>query len=977
MFTIIGTGTPAGDPVETNTLGRFFYQAQNTTSSKTGKLLIGSVKTNIGHTESAAGVAGMIKVLLMMRHGKFVPSLHIKKDKSNLNPEIRLNEYNLDISVTLEDWKPNEFGDRIACVSSYGFGGSNGHAIVIQKKSFNRRQKIDSGVATKAKSYVTVSSASFNSLKKTLGNFKKQLTQSTELHLDSISYTSTCHRDHFPYRVCFAVDSLEELTKQVGTEIPEQRHQTMPLNLVFVYCGVGTTWTGMCSELIKIDKGFKKGVIEVDKYLIPLSGISMESLFSKPATDYSDPFVNHIAIFTTQVGLTFMWRTLGIKPNVVVGQSVGEVAAAYASGSIDLKTAIDVIYHRSKILASHQGGSMMVVKNIPVEVVEKYCERYEKRVSVAVYSSPIACTLSGETTEMKKIKADIVEYSEKQNTDIFIKELDVRCAYHSHMMDQCMDEIRWKLKPGVTMPRTFPVISTVTGREAMADELQSVEYWAQNIRKPVLMNAAIKNSMKEKQNNIILEIGPKPVIRAHINDIIRSDTAECLSSMAYSKEIPTRSATLVKLYENGVDIEWKNEVKVTQLCSIPAYAFDRRELLLIPEEKKRKYQGLQTSSVVDHLFLRSSLTQGKEFHLVIGKATTPYVFEHFMGGTLLVPGATYVDAVFAIAARKLQLSLVDISVSVELEHMHTPSVERDDQVECEVDVGHEEVTITFYKGSRIFSIGKARKGDDLVSKTVPISQLIESYNKWFMKSDVYSTLEDLGFKYGPSLKLIERVWYSNTDCLAEIHVPANVVEEFNSTNIHPAVIDSMFQIFGVFARGRGSSDDIIVPKGLESMRIHGYPQQRMFCYTTISRTAERRTYYNALLLDGAGGVICAIDDFYTQTISPELEENTSKIYSLKWHKAKPVKTRNEPVPSSQLDVLVFGTEETMRFAKHSFENIHTDFVKLSSTLPGSQIDEIKVFELINKKRYHAMLYAPFPDTSLTENQNDLIYKISK
>ena len=968
MHIVTGTGTPVGDPVETNTLGRFFYQACKTVRRMTKKLLIGSVKTNIGHTEAAAGVAGLIKVLLMMRNGKMVPSLHIEKDKSNLNPAINLTEYNLDIAVSVEDWQPNENGDRIACVSSYGFGGSNGHAILVQKQLFNAGQKHSADVVPNADWFVTISTASIEGFRPNIDNFKKQITQNADLTLDNISYTATCRRDHFPYRACFAVQSLDDLQRQATAKMQEQRHQTLPLNLVFVYCGVGTTWTGMCSQLIKLDKAFKAGVIEVDKYLTPLSGISMEELFSKPTTDYSDPFVNHIAIFTTQIGLTFMWRNLGVKPNVIVGQSVGEVAAAYASESIDLQTAVDVIYHRSKVLAGNLGGSMMVVKNVPVEVVEKMCDRYEGRVSVAVYSSPIACTISGEIDEMKKVKADLLEYSGKQSPDIFIKELDVRCAYHSHMVEKCMQEIRERLKPGVRISRSVPVISTVTGRQAIDDELQSVEYWAQNIRNPVLMKEAILCSMKDKQNNIFLEVGPKPVIRAHINDIVRPGSVECLSSMTFAKEIPTRSTTIVKLYENGADIEWKNEVNMSELCSIPTYTFNRRTMLLIPEKVKRKNQGFQVTPVIDHMFLRSSLAQGKEFNLVIGKDTTPYVFDHFMGGKLLVPGATYVEAAFAIAVRKLQASLVDISLSVELERMYTPLTEKDDLVECKVDVGYKEATITFSKGNRILSVGKARKCGDFMPKAVHISQLIENSDK--VHSDMYNNKDE--FEFGPSLRLIQRLWCTDTDFLAELHIPANVVDEFNNTHIHPAVVDSMFQVSGVIGRRTKSREEIIVPKGLKSIRVYGYQQERMFCYATRSRIAGRQTYYKVTLLDESGCVICKIDDLYFQILSSKLEENISNVYALAWHEAKPDKPASDNLPSSKLEVLMYGTEESIQFAKHNFENIQVEFVKLNSNLPDTQIGE-----LTKKTRYRAIIYAFLSDTSLTENNTELIFKNTK
>ena len=490
------------------------------------------------------------------------------------------------------------------------------------------------------------------------------------------------------------------------------------------------------------------------------------------------------------------------------------------------------------------------------------------------------------------------------------------------------------------------------------------------------MNEAILDSRKDKHKNVLLEIGPKPVLRAHINDILQADTAACLSSMTYSKELPTRSATIVELFENGTDIEWKREVKVSPLCSIPAYTFDRRHLLFIPEEEKREYQGLQSVSSIDHRFLRSSLTHGNEFQLVIGKSTTPYVFEHFMGGALLVPGATNAEAVFAIGLRKLQLPIADLSVSVELVSIHTPSDEKDSEIDCEVKLQDTEIRIKFAKGNRLFSIGKAKKADCLYKKTVPVSQLLESYNKVFMNSDVYAALEDLGFKYGSSLRLIERVWYSDTDCLAEIHVPANIVEEFNNTHIHPAVVHSIFQIFGVFARRTGSNDGPVFPKGLDSMTVQGYPKQRMFCYTAKSRTVGRQTYYNGILLDVAGGVICEINDFNTHAISSKLEEEGSSRYSLVWREVKSVKAILN-MPSLTLNVLIFGSEKTKHFFEESFENIAEDFALLNYNLPGTQINENQVLEFTKKKIYHAMIFAPFTTIPLTQKHNERMYQNSK
>ncbi|MEW8547359.1 MAG: hypothetical protein AB2693_27945, partial [Candidatus Thiodiazotropha sp.] len=214
-----------------NSLGSYF-STYNKNKEGASPLLIGSVKTNIGHTESAAGVAGLIKVLLMIKHGKIVPSLHVKKDKSNLNPKIDLDKYGLDIALNVSDWNANEDGDRLSCVNSFGFGGSNSHAIIIQKGEFASAQSVckgsfaDDTVSVYLKQnndnyvagqlmlpvgiceneskrnlyFVCLSAADKTGLQKTLDGFGDELKRSS-YKINDIAYTSACHRDHFPYRL--------------------------------------------------------------------------------------------------------------------------------------------------------------------------------------------------------------------------------------------------------------------------------------------------------------------------------------------------------------------------------------------------------------------------------------------------------------------------------------------------------------------------------------------------------------------------------------------------------------------------------------------------------------------------------------------------------------------------------------------------------------------------------------------------------
>ena len=929
------------------------------------------MKTNIGHTESAAGVAGLIKVLLMMNYGKIVPSLHLKEDKSNLNTAIRLNDYRMDIPTEVEDWEANEDGSRIGCVNSFGFGGSNCHAILEQKKEFALANEPSLNANYWTDQFVVISSATFDGLNHSLQQFNKQLAVSEDT-LKSISYTSTCRRDHFPYRMGFSASSLKGILVQASNKIPQDKRPAMPVNIVFVYCGVGTTWPGMCSELINTDIAFTDAIKNVDKYLQPLTGQSMLETFSNPSADYTDPFLNHVAIFAVQVGLTEMWRGLGVQPTVIIGQSVGEVAAAYASGSLDLKTAVDVIYYRSKILSGHPGGSMMVVKNINISVLENLCDLYERKVTIAVYSSPIACTLSGETQAMVSLKADVIEYSSKHNIDIFIKDLAIDSAYHSHLVEPCMQNIRQKLNHLKSSTRSVVAVSTVTGNFTLGNEFQSGDYWAQNVRQPVLMSKAITTSVKEKHKNIFLEIGPKQVLRAHINDISKADTMVCLASMNYKKELSCVSSSIIELFENGVNIKWEKDNVTKGMSSIPNYAFSRKQICFIPEEEMMKLQGNVSVCSSDHMFLQTSGKGGKEFKLLIGKSTTPFVYDHFLSGALLVPGATYVEATFAIARMKFELPVTDIVVSIEFVNTHTPSQENKSEIDCAVTLHEDEMEIKFSKENRPLCIAKASLRKVSLKKYVSLKDLIETLNNEMSKSDIYNALEGFGFQYGPSLSLIEHGRFSGTECLVEINVPSSIYTEFTKTHIHPSVVDSVFQVFGILTSTSGKP---VFPKGLGSMIVQAMPQQKMLCYATKTATIGKQTHFNAILLDSDGGVISELTDFHTQEISIEQEEN-SKSYSLDWCMLKPNNSDANHVTADSTS-LIFGTKYARSFIESVLTGVSFDFVQLDLEDKQSWLRADQILHYTKKREYDSMVYAPFSNVSLTQDSSSIIYRISK
>lgn len=855
---VSGTGTSKGDPTEINALGTFFSKYRS--PEIFAPLLFGSVKSNIGHTESSAGVAGIIKVLLMMKHQQLVPSLHVRKDKSNVNKNIKLKENNMDVVVDVMNWTSNS-DILTACVNSFGFGGSNSHAIIMSKPSLaSSKACLATGVESQV---VCISAIDKESLKINIQSLRTDLEHSNAT-LQEVSYTSMFYREHFPVRLLLHGSCKEEMFEKTHLKMQQLRgfEYSNKRNIVFVYCGVGTTWTGMCKAMMVIET-FKNAVCDIDKYFEPLAGWKIADLFSKES-NYDDPFINHVAIFATQVALTAVWRSWNVIPNKIIGQSVGEVAAAYASGIISMKDAVKVIYHRSRILASKTGGSMMVVGGMPVQEMNSICAQYET-VSVAVYSSPKACTISGNVYSVKAIKARL-EKDVENGRSYLIRELNVRCAYHSPLVNDCKQAIIDSIGT-LHSNKTYdiPIISTVSGEEGSDLDYVSGVYWAKNVMEPVLLYQSVKNSVVKDALNIFIEIGPRQVLKAHLDNIIVEQNKLCLPSMNANQDESLLFLSLNDLYQTGHEINWKAFHKEKQApVEIPKYSFQKKGRLHFGKKLKSILAGEMTQADASHMFVcRSGVQEQLQFKLSVDKAHTPFVYEHFLSDTLLVPGATYVDAAFYISLCVMNIQITEIAISIEFEKFVSPSEEGNVEIEARCEMQTEGHRIIYRHGDRQICSCFATFRNSPRKQQVNIENLRKHLSVFRSKTDTYACLQKLQFRYGPSLSLIERSWSKDKTCLVELTVPDSIKIHFTKTSIHPAVVDAIFQTFGILSENETSA----VPRGAEKIVVNCQCKSKMFVYASEVYSTATKKYYNALLLSESGDVIAEVERFFTKSLS--------------------------------------------------------------------------------------------------------------
>ncbi|XP_061180173.1 uncharacterized protein LOC133188686 [Saccostrea echinata] len=786
-----GTGTPVGDPIEVNALGNFFSSHRNNHNIK-----IGSVKTNIGHLESAAGVAGLIKVLLMMKYGEFVPSLHAKE----LNKNIPFQEYGFLVSQDNTEWKYDTHSRRLASINSFGFGGTNSHAIVCSTPSLsslpNKHKVTTREVLFPNSQVVVVSAVTKKSIQEITEDLRQNLNEMTVL--EDLSYTSILRREHFKFRKMFVTDSINYLDNQLkafsnsGEQSVSGTH-FQPQKITFVFCGVGTTWKGMCAEIMMINPVFRKQVIEIDMYLKKLNAnISMYETIKNKEEIYEDAMRAHLAIFTIQVALAASWRHIGIQPSAVVGQSVGEVAAAYECGSLSLEEAVTVIYNRSLVLSACKTGAMMVIRNCSTEEVSQACaevlRNFKCKADIAVYNSNESCSVSGDVEALKRIQTRL-----KDNA-VFIP-LKTSCAYHSHHAKEASGRLPDLLKNLNPKPPLVRFFSTVTGME-MKNEFASSTYWASNVLKPVKFMQALRSVKDELQNVIFLEIGPRPVFMAHQSTVFPNTNTLVLPSINKSLDTKTFLSSLNTLFEKGINPAWDHLTEINgSLSKFPRYVLSKSDCFLESEMVKRWTQENSVEGNAGRMIRDVPGTNG-EFKILISKSNTPFIYEHVVENRIIIPGALYGEAALEIGRILLTGNIEDLEVSWKIWKPLEIAMNEEKSLLIETDfVSPQRVHFRVREspGSRILADGNAQHVEKIDSTTFDVGGFGMTLGKQQSGIDIYKLLNTLGFKHGPTFRIVSEFQTSLNDSLSKIHLTKNVQMELPRTCFHPVIIDGMFQ----------------------------------------------------------------------------------------------------------------------------------------------------------------------------------------
>jgi acyl transferase domain-containing protein/acyl carrier protein len=552
-----GTGTFLGDPIEAQALGTVL----GTDRPAGSRCAIGSVKSNIGHLESAAGVAGLIKVALMLKHQMIPASLHFQEP----NPEIPFDELPLRVAQTLKPW-PEEPRPSLAGVSSFGFGGTNAHVVVEEAPPIPEAHPHSEDPAPGQAYLLPLSARSPEALRALAVAYRDFLAAAASgagSSLQDVCYTASARRGHHDFRLAIVGHACEELVEQLetflqedgGTAIPRVREPQGPRRkLVFVFPGQGPKWWPLDGELLEREPVFRESLEHCDQLLSQQTDWSLlgELTADEAETRLNETDVVQPALFAVQAALAALWLSWGIEPDAVVGHSMGEVTAAHVAGALTLEDALKVVLDRGRLIKRVAGQGKMAVVELSLEQAQSALAGYQDRLSIAASNGPTSTVLSGEPAALEEVLTSL------ERKDVFSRLLaSVDFASHSPQMEPLQNEFERALEGLQPQPSSVPIYSTVTG--LVSDGLAfGSHYWARNLREPVLFSTAL-GQLLDDGHDIFLELSPHPVLLAAVSQCFhqRGEEKSALPSLRRGED--GRAAmlgSLGALYTLGYPVDW-------------------------------------------------------------------------------------------------------------------------------------------------------------------------------------------------------------------------------------------------------------------------------------------------------------------------------------------------------------------------------------------------------------------------------------
>ena len=923
-----GTGTSLGDPVEVKALEAVYGEDR----TNDNPLFIGSVKTNIGHTEATAGLAGLLKIVLAMQHNYIPPHLHFKA----LNPLMSLDKIPARIAVEGIPWESKPDKPRLAGVSSFGFSGTNAHIILQEPPRFSRPEQIPE----RSHHLLTLSARTDEALRELAQAYVTYLNAHTATQLGDLCFTAQTGRTHFDRRLALVADSAVQIREELESfvagqeESPILMHGQIPEHsapkIAFLFTGQGSQYVGMGQQLYETQPRFRQTIDDCDEILRPyLKKPLLEVLYQTPATEASslnETAYTQPALFAIEYALAELWQSYGIKPDAVMGHSVGEYVAACIAGVFSLEDGLKLIAERGRLMQALPPAGEMVVVRADEERVKATIQPYAKTVSMAAVNGPTNIVISGERQAVKSIVAGL----EKEG--IKTTYLKVSHAFHSPLMEPILKSFAQIACEITYAAPQIDLISNVTGD--MTAAVSNPEYWVNHIRQPVRFAPSME-TLRQLGYQIFVEIGPKPILLGMGRYCLpeAAEKAEKIWLPSLRQGVPDWQQlfqSLGTLYLHDLPVDWAGVDRdyPRRRVPLPTYPFQRQRYWIkttTPPRAQRE-SGAALHPLWDRS-LQSPLLKETVFETQFSTTYPSFIADHVIFEKLIVPGASHISMLLGAAGLSfgdkgcvLENILFLQALIIQAEETRTVQVLLTPENESSQ---HTVKLISFAENPAENPAWTEHVSGMILTEAHPPEPLslpaVQARCQQQMPGTaIYQTMQQHQFQLGADFRWVDSILQGDGEILCRMKWPESVenVEEYQ---LHPGLIDSCFQPF--FLTVSAEEDVTFVPFSVEKFAYYRHPEPaaQLWCHATFRKPAtpdKEQLLMDTRLCDETGQVLAeAIGLEFRKgsrnALLRSLEQNFSDLlYEITWQPVEQEIGDKEPeTENSPGSWLIFADHE--------------------------------------------------------------------
>ncbi|MCM2369159.1 type I polyketide synthase [Aporhodopirellula aestuarii] len=912
-----GTATPLGDPIELGALAEVF-RARGAEGEQ--PCYLGSVKANIGHTETAAGMASLIKTVLMLSNQTIPAQTHFQK----LNPHAGIDQSRLQVAQQMMRWNGVK-GAAIAGISSFGFGGTNAHLVLeaaraaeVDSASNGRGTLTDAAEhkVDRPKHLLTLSAKSPKQLRNLAGRFSESITDTTSYPLADVCYTAAVGRAAFKHRLAVSTGDAAELKQILATFASGENSRRVKQaavkgdrrrKIAFLFPGQGAQSPGMGRELFETHPVFREALEACDEILADLLPhrllhVLYEDQSDEPLihqTQYTQP-----ALFAIEYAMSRLWRSFGIEPTVMLGHSIGDYVAACEAGVFSLRDGLTLIAHRGRLVQSlPRDGSMAVVFTDRERVVDLILP-YECDVAIAAHNGPESVTIAGRT----EVVTDLL--SQFETAGVKTRALEVSHAMHSPLLDPILDEFERFASEVTFQSPKITLISSHDGKK-LDDRVCQPSYWRSHLRHTVCFVDATR-TLEAFPLEAAIEIGPGTTLCGLASRMWSSEPIAWLPSLRAGRDDwDVMNESVAELFVRGVNVDWKAFDKPfsRKRVVLPTYPFELQrhwyDMSHWQDRRTNAVLSIATGETHPLVGMRLPMAGDKTIFQQTLEAQHPaFLDDHRLDQTPVVPAAAYMEQSLAIArelfgagAHHLTNLAIDQPLVLTGENRRTVQLhvgpdlrgERSIEIYSRPYANDQDVaeSWTLHASGTLNNVAET----DSVPDAMDPAAIMQRMTHRIDGESFYRRMAACGLQYGPMFQVVTELHAGADECLCQMQLSEPLQKDLSDYILHPAVMDGCLQsIAGVVIDPEDESvADLVLPTHAERVRVYrDLPAGPLWVYTRGSNAASATDTFDAdiVLLADDGAVVAEISGARVQRVAKQRSSRQAKpedlLYQTHW-----------------------------------------------------------------------------------------------